>query len=116
MNLRRSSTFSPISVEKIVLGGDGVFQAHLQQRARLGVHRGFPELLGIHFAQALESRDGEIFLRVFEDVVQHVRALFPWSTLSPLRVTVNGGLSHSSICLRRARAGACIPAWRPAPS
>src|ERR1700691_4716463 len=36
-------------------GGDGILQAHLQQRARLGVHGGGPELLGIHFAEALET-------------------------------------------------------------
>src|SRR5689334_5305218 len=42
-----------------------IFQFHLQQRARVRVHRRFPELRGIHFAEALEPRDGEIFLRVF---------------------------------------------------
>ncbi len=76
MNLRRSSTFSPISVEKIVLGGDGVLQSHLQQRARLRIHRGFPELLGIHFAQALEPRDAELLLGVLQHVSQHCLRVF----------------------------------------
>ena len=93
MNLRRSSTFSPISVVKISSAATTSSSLTLQQRARLGVHRGFPELLGIHFAQALEPRDGEIFLGVLQHVGQHVARHSPSSTLSPLRVTVKGGLS-----------------------
>ena len=53
-----------------IFGGYGVFEAHLEERARFGVHRGFPELLGIHFAEALEARDGELLFGVFEDVIQ----------------------------------------------
>src|SRR5207245_244880 len=55
---------------------DGVFQFHLEQRARLRVHGGFPELRGIHFAQALKPRDGEIFFRVFHHVAKHVLRSF----------------------------------------
>jgi len=33
-------------------------------------------LLGVHLAQALESRNGEIFFGVFDDVVKNVRCLF----------------------------------------
>src|SRR5260370_41431086 len=46
---------------KDVFGGDGVFQFHLEERAGVRVHRGVPKLFGVHFTQALESRDGEIF-------------------------------------------------------
>src|ERR1700728_3957739 len=53
------------------LGRDGVLQAHFQQRARLGVHRGGPELLRVHFGQTFETRDGEIFLGVFQNIIQH---------------------------------------------
>ena len=35
------------------LGRGGVLDAHLQQRARLGLHRGFPKLFGVHLAQTL---------------------------------------------------------------
>ena len=75
MNLRRSSTFSPISVVKIVLRLDHVFELHLQQRARLGVHGGGPELVGIHLPQALEARDGELLLGVLEHESQHLRGV-----------------------------------------
>ena len=78
MNLRRCFDVFAHQRGENVLGGDGVFEAHFQQRARFGVHRGGPELLGIHFAQALEARDGEFFLRVFENVIQQLRARFPW--------------------------------------
>ncbi len=71
MNLRRSSTFSPISVVKIFSAATTSSSFHLQQRARFGVHGGFPELLGIHFAQALEPGDGELFFGVLEDVGEH---------------------------------------------
>src|SRR6201998_2080981 len=57
--------------------GDGVFELHLQQRAGVRVHGGFPQLLGVHFAQALESSDGEILFGVFHDVVEDVRGFFP---------------------------------------
>src|SRR5437879_2059276 len=45
---------------------DYVLELHFQQRARLGVHGGGPQLLGIHFAQALEARNGEVLLGVLE--------------------------------------------------
>src|SRR6266852_3569410 len=43
---------------------DRVFEFHLQQGTRVRVHRRVPELLGVHFAQALESRDGEVFFGI----------------------------------------------------
>ena len=76
MNFRRLSTFSPISVEKISSAACGVVKAHPEQRARFRIHRGFPELVGIHFAQAFEPRDREIFFGVFQDVGEHVRRFF----------------------------------------
>src|SRR5690606_4325559 len=38
-------------------GGDGVLDPHAQQAAGIRVDRGFPQLLGGHFAQALEALD-----------------------------------------------------------
>jgi hypothetical protein len=35
------------------VGGDGVVDLHLEQAAHGGVHGGFPQLFGVHFAQAL---------------------------------------------------------------
>jgi hypothetical protein len=59
--LRRASTFSPISVVKIP-AATASSSFTLAQGARVRVHGRVPQLLGVHFAQALESRDGEIFL------------------------------------------------------
>ena len=74
----------------------------MQQGARFGVHGGGPELLGIHFAEALEARDGEFFFGVFEDVAEQRRAI-SLVTLSPLCVMVKGGLSFSSMAWRSVR-------------
>ena len=38
-----------------------VVDLHLQQSARLGVERGFPELLGVHLAQAFVALHGNAF-------------------------------------------------------
>ena len=40
-----------------VVGDRGVLHRHLQQRARLGVHRGLAELLPVHLAETLEPAD-----------------------------------------------------------
>src|ERR1700691_2014856 len=57
-------------------GGDGIFQAHFEQGAHFRVHGGVPQLLWIHFAEALEARDGEIFLGVFQDVIEQAERIF----------------------------------------
>ncbi|AAF10482.1 conserved hypothetical protein [Deinococcus radiodurans R1 = ATCC 13939 = DSM 20539] len=41
-------------VENLV-GDDEVVDAHTLEHARFGVHGGFPQLLGVHFAEALEA-------------------------------------------------------------
>jgi hypothetical protein len=66
MNSRRGSTTSPISVLKICVGGDRVFDPHLQQAAGVRVHRGFPQLFRVHFAEALEALDLAAFLGFFQ--------------------------------------------------
>ena len=53
MNSRRGSTMSPISWSKMYVGLVDLLDLHLQQRARVGVERGLPELLRVHLAQAL---------------------------------------------------------------
>src|SRR5215472_18333659 len=59
-----------------LLGFDNVFEFDFQQGARFRVHGGFPELRGIHFTKALESRDGEVFFGVFHDVGQNIGSVF----------------------------------------
>src|SRR5260370_41536556 len=43
------------------LGLDHVLELHLQQSMGLGLHGGGPDLIGVHFTQALGSRDKEVF-------------------------------------------------------
>lgn len=52
------------------VGGDGVFDAHFQQTAHGGIHRGFPKLFGVHLAQTFVSLDGHAFLGVLQQDVQ----------------------------------------------
>ena len=69
MNLRRGSTWSPIKrCEHLV--GFGVILGHdLQERPRVGVHRGDPERFGIHFAEALVAVDGNAFPAERQEVI-----------------------------------------------
>ena len=43
------------------LGFGGVVDIDLQKRARCGLHRGFPQLLGIHLSQTLVALDVKLF-------------------------------------------------------
>ena len=70
MNLRRLSTSSPISVEKISSLLHGVFQAHLQERALLRIHRGVRQLFGVHFAQTLVALHAGVLLAFVLDVLE----------------------------------------------
>ncbi len=49
-----------------LVGGHCVFDPHLQHPARVGVDGGFPQLLGVHFTQALEALDLPALLRFFQ--------------------------------------------------
>src|SRR5207302_3004882 len=53
-----------------LLGADGVFDRHLQQAPRLGVHGRIPELLGVHFTEALVALDGEALFGHAVDLVE----------------------------------------------
>src|SRR5271156_6895370 len=44
-----------------LVGGSGVVEGDLAQHPHRGVHRGFPQLLGIHFAQTFVALDA-VFL------------------------------------------------------
>ena len=60
-------------------GEDGVsfhlvFDAYLKQGALFGVHGSLPELVGIHFAEALESLHGEGFFAEGHHVLQQFLA------------------------------------------
>ncbi|CWO13030.1 Uncharacterised protein [Neisseria meningitidis] len=58
------------------VGGDGVFDAHFQQAAHGGIHRGFPQLFGVHLAQAFVSLDGHTFLgNAHQDVQSGFKAV-----------------------------------------
>src|SRR6516165_1541778 len=46
-----------------------VLDLHLQQRARLGIHRGLPELRRVHLTEALVALDIEALARVCHDAV-----------------------------------------------
>src|SRR5208283_3180761 len=47
-----------------------VFEPDLQEGAALGIHGGFPELLGGHFSEAFVALDGVLFAAFVEDVVE----------------------------------------------
>src|SRR5882762_10082093 len=42
---------------KQIVGGGGVIEPYLHESAASRVHRGLPELFGVHFAQSLEAGD-----------------------------------------------------------
>ena len=42
---------------KDLIGLDGIVDAHLQKSAGVRIHRRFPKLLGIHFAEAFVTLD-----------------------------------------------------------
>ena len=73
MNWRRGSTSSPISVVKISPALIASSICTLQQDALRRVHRGFPELLGIHLAQPLVALDRHDPLRLGEQPVERLR-------------------------------------------
>src|ERR1043166_7454257 len=52
------------------VGFDSVVNTDLQERARLRVHRRFPQLFRIHFAQALVTLNREIFFRSRENAFE----------------------------------------------
>src|SRR5690606_18882624 len=43
-----------------LVGQDGVVERHLHDRPRLGVHRGLPELLGVHLTETLVALDHDV--------------------------------------------------------
>src|SRR5690606_39591894 len=47
---------------------DGVLHLDLEQRACVGVHRGLPELLGVHFAETLVARGDHTLAASLADV------------------------------------------------
>ena len=59
MNCRRGSTRSPISWSNSTLASSHFLDADLQQRARIDVERGLPQLLGVHLAQPFVALHGD---------------------------------------------------------
>src|SRR5574337_357771 len=54
---------------KYLVGGDRVLDTDLQQASGIGIHRGVPQLLRVHFTQALEALDAAAFLGFFQQPV-----------------------------------------------
>src|SRR5436190_6770056 len=53
-----------------LIGQRGVLAVDPQERARFGVHRGFPELVRVHLAEALEPLDRQVLdVEVLDDLV-----------------------------------------------
>ena len=96
MRQSRSKTMARLDVvphegrEEIIRRG-GIIEAHLQQRAFGGIHRGFPQLFGVHLSQAfvtLYSNAGllnavfvcvnlnTLRLAIFNQFVNYLVALF----------------------------------------
>ena len=65
-----------------LVGGDRVFDAHLHEPTRLGIHGRVPELLGVHLAEAFVALDRLPLLRLRHQPLDgfgerlHVAALF----------------------------------------
>ena len=104
MNLRRGSTSSPISVEKMMSASYGVLDPHLQQRARLRVHRRLPELLRVHLAEALVALDLEALARLGHDALRRpsLEARYRVVRLAR-RASVNGGVADAARARARTR-------------
>src|SRR6266851_8739692 len=47
-----------------------VFEPYLQEGAALGIHGGFPELLGGHFSEAFVALDDVLFAAFVQDVIE----------------------------------------------
>jgi hypothetical protein len=72
MNSRRGSTLSPMSTEK-TLSASRLSPTRTLSRTRLGVvHRGLPQLLGVHLAEALVALDLEAGAAELADVLDEV--------------------------------------------
>src|SRR3954470_935360 len=52
--------------------GNRVLDLHLEQDALLRIHRGLPQLLGVHLAQALVALDRHAALRLGEEPVERL--------------------------------------------
>ena len=64
MNSRRASTSSPMSTREQLVGLGGVVERDLEQQPGLRVHRGLPELGGVHLAETLEPLHAVVEPRV----------------------------------------------------
>ena len=73
MNSRRGSTWSPISVVKISSAATASSILHLHQSPRLGIHRRFPELFRVHFAEALVALDRLALLGLRHEPIDSLR-------------------------------------------
>ena len=68
MNLRRGSTSSPISVEKIRSASTASLDLHLQQGSLFRIHCCFPELARVHLTEPLVALDIQALARLTDDL------------------------------------------------
>jgi hypothetical protein len=73
MKSRRGSTTSPISRVKISSVTSASSTLTCSSDAVVGIERGFPQLLGVHFAQALVARDRQALAAGGEHGVEQLR-------------------------------------------
>ena len=96
MKLRRGSTWSPISVEKISSAVIASSICVFSSRRVVGIHRRFPQLLGIHLAQALVALGAHAAL----DFAEH-----PFDRFAEVLDRVHAARRASRTRLRRAGRG-----------
>src|SRR2546430_10980472 len=65
------------------IGRGGVLDVHPEQRARLRVHRGLPQLLRVHLAEALEPLRLELPVRVAVELAEVVPLLLREEVVLP---------------------------------
>ena len=98
MNSRRGSTTSPISLVKMSSASARSSTLTCKQRARLGVQRGFPQLVGVHLAQTLVALQGQALLALGQDRLSS-RSIGPWIGCSrSLRTSRAGGRRFPQDC------------------
>ena len=94
MKALRGATSSPIKVTK-TSSARAVFHLHLEQGAGGRVHRGLPELLGIHLGQALES--GRLHLGVLLLEAVELGVVFQVMDLGPDLHSIEGWLGDVDV-------------------
>ena len=126
MNSRRGSTSSPIRMVKIWSASTASSTVHLQQRALRRVHRRLPELLRVHFAEALVALDREALAGASRDPLRarsstelgtspasSSSSRWPAQRRSPSETAAARGAASKLLVRRQARAPSSTSRRRP---